>query len=84
MQSMQIIYRNEALDVRFSEKLVSRSFEVTRGQKRKKGQISVFFKSRQIIPQNEALELCFLKKLVSESFEVIRGPRGRKLRKMRR
>ena len=44
-QTMQIIYQNEALGISFSEKLISRSFEVTQGQKsRKKGQISIFFK----------------------------------------
>ena len=62
-QTMQIIYQNEALDISFSEKLVSRSSEVTRGQKsRKEGQISIFFKSRQIIPQNEARDERFSKK----------------------
>ena len=51
------------------KKLMSRSFEVTRGQKsRKKSQIPIFLKSRQIIPQNEALELKFAKKV---SLEVI-------------
>ena len=55
---MQIIYQNEALDINFLEKLMSRSFEVIRGQKlRKKGEISMFFKIRQIIPQKEALRL---------------------------
>ena len=56
MQSMQIIYQNEALDINFPEKLMSWSFEVIRSQKlRKNGQISMFFKTRQIIPQKEAL-----------------------------
>ena len=32
-QSMQIIYQNEALGINFSEKLMSRSSEVIRGQK---------------------------------------------------
>ena len=42
-QSMQIIYQNEAIGISFSEKLVSRSYEVTRGQKsRKKGKNSIF------------------------------------------
>ena len=32
-QTMQIIYQNEALGISFSEKLISRSFEFTQGQK---------------------------------------------------
>ena len=35
-RSIQIIYRNEAFSISFSKKLVSRPFEVTRGQKSKK------------------------------------------------
>ena len=61
---MQIIFKTEAVGISLSEKLVSRSFEVTQSQKsRKKGQMSIFFKSREITPQNEALELSFLKKV---------------------
>ena len=50
---------------------MSRSFEVTRGQKSQiRGQISIFFKSRQIIYQNEALGISFSGKLISRSFEI--------------
>ena len=51
-----IILQNEALDVNYSKKLVSRSTKVIKGQKSlkkdQKGQISIFFKSKQIIRQN--------------------------------
>ena len=63
----------------FQKKMVSRSSEITRGQKsRKKGQISLFSKSRQIIPQNEARDERFSKKLVSKSKKVIKGQKSRK------
>ena len=63
---MQIIYQNEAFVISFSQKLVSRASEVTRGQKsRKMGQISKFLKSRQIIRQNEARQQIISKNLVS-------------------
>ena len=69
---MQIIYQNQALGISFLKKA---DIKVIRGNPRskivKKGQISIFFKSRQIIPQNDALEPNFSKKLVSWSFEVI-------------
>ena len=67
-QTLQIIYDNEALGISFLEKLVPWSSKATRGQKWKKGQISIFFKRRQILPQDEALELIFSKKLVSRAF----------------
>ena len=55
---MQIMYQNEALDISLSGKLVSMSFEVTCGQKsRRKGQISIFFRSKKIILKYKALEL---------------------------
>ena len=57
------------------DKLALSSFEVVWGHPRstiaKKGQISIFFKSRQILPQNEALELNF-SQMVSRLSEVIR------------
>ena len=60
---MPILFQTEAVGICFLEKLMSRSFEITRGHKsRKKGQISIFFKSRQTTPQNEALELSFSEK----------------------
>ena len=59
-----MIPQNEAVDISFSEKLVSRSFEITWGQKsRKRGQIPIFFKSGRIIPKNLAFQMSFLKKL---------------------
>ena len=55
--------KNEALEVSFWQKLVLSSIEVVRGHLRskiaKKGQISIFYKSRLIIPKNEALEVSF-------------------------
>ena len=55
-ESMEITYQNEALVIRCSKQLMSRSFEVTRGQKSRKTSNFIFLKRRQIIPQNKALE----------------------------
>ncbi len=77
--TMQIIYQNEALDISFSQKLISRSFKVTQGQKsRKKGQISIFFKVDKWYLKMKLLASAFQEKLVSRSFEFIRGQKSGK------
>ena len=45
-QRRQIVYQNEALSVTFLENLISRSFEVNRGQKLRKMAKSVWFSSK--------------------------------------
>ena len=65
--------------MRFSKKLAVRSKKVVKGKKKiakkgKKGQISIFAKTREVISQNEALDLSFSKKLVSRSKKSSKVP----------
>ena len=55
------ILQNETLDVNYSNKLVSRSKKVIKGEKNaeKRPKKVNFFRSSQIIPLNEALDVSF-------------------------
>ena len=72
-KSREIICQNEALGIKFSEKVFSRSLKVKNNEKGQKGQISNLIESGQIVRPNWPLGVRFSKKFVSRSFKVSRG-----------
>ena len=76
------MHKNEALNVIFSKKIISRSKKVTLGQKSwkkvKKCQIWIFIKIRKIIHQIEALNVSSKKKEFQGHFSSRKLKNGKK------